>query len=328
MANLTAQKDGALDTLGTLSLSDSCVITGVNQGTKTFTVAEDRDDITGSIAVENSTGNDGIYTIVSAAYDTDHTDIVVSEAIPDATVDGSLYHTAVATGADTVDAAGQALTQGAVASLAALTDLVTTGGTLTLTGNFACPYVDEVPIIVPDGVTALIAFGEAAVGVAGCWYSGSGNAIECQSGGTVTDVTGDLTNTGSFGAYNDGGTWSDFSGTLNNSGSGYGADNYDTWSDFSGMCLDSGSGVAFTGRIYNVTGIIGRPSSQADLAAANIRSGKTILGVAGTNVGAGFNTDPGVANVKDGTAYTILNVAKEGTLDIAADNPPAVAIVI
>jgi hypothetical protein len=59
------------------------------------------------------------------------------------------------------------------------------------------------------------------------------------------------------------------------------------WSTFSGVCFDSGSGVAFStdtisGRLPNVTGIIGRPSSQADLTAENILAGKTILGVSGT----------------------------------------------
>ena len=74
-------------------------ITGVNQGTNTFTVAE---NVSAKWGVDNnkmgvigSTGNDGVYTVVSATYDTDHTDIVVSESIPDTTVDGTLYLTKV-----------------------------------------------------------------------------------------------------------------------------------------------------------------------------------------------------------------------------------------
>ena len=57
-----------------------------------------------------------------------------------------------------------------------------------------------------------------------------------------------------------------------------------------------------------------------NMVAGNIKSGVSIGGVAGNNVGAGFNTDPGVANVRSATGYTILNVARTGTLDVAADN--------
>jgi hypothetical protein len=56
--------------------------------------------------------------------------------------------------------------------------------------------------------------------------------------------------------------------------------------DISGTILDSGSGTAFYcadgGTLQNITGIIGRASSQADLTAENIVSGKTILGITGT----------------------------------------------
>lgn len=65
-------------------------ITGVNTGTKTFTVAGDHDDITGYIGVIGSTGNDRCYTVVSATFDTDHTDIVVTEDIASAVVDGGI----------------------------------------------------------------------------------------------------------------------------------------------------------------------------------------------------------------------------------------------
>lgn len=70
------------------------VITGVNQGTKTFTIAGDKTEyfsVGAQIKVTESTGNDGLYTVVSAVLNVGNTDIVVSEAIPDPTVDGSLY---------------------------------------------------------------------------------------------------------------------------------------------------------------------------------------------------------------------------------------------
>lgn len=66
-------------------------ITGVNQGTQTFTIAESVASkfVTGTtFAITGSTGNDGIYTCASDATGT--TDIVVVEAIPDDAVDGAI----------------------------------------------------------------------------------------------------------------------------------------------------------------------------------------------------------------------------------------------
>ena len=79
----------------TASKGNVFAITAANTGTKTFSIA----DTDGSYAalytagdkvvVDNSTGNDGIYTIVSATWDTvDTTKIVVSETVADATADG------------------------------------------------------------------------------------------------------------------------------------------------------------------------------------------------------------------------------------------------
>jgi hypothetical protein len=93
----TAADDGThtdITIVETLTPSTAYAITGVNQGTKTFTVAGDHHSdfaAHGSIVVLGSTGNDDEYTVVSATFDVDHTDIVVSEAIADATVDGNLY---------------------------------------------------------------------------------------------------------------------------------------------------------------------------------------------------------------------------------------------
>jgi len=67
-------------------------LTGVDQGTGKFVVAGDRAFYYQGgkkLQIENSTGNDGYYTILSSLFDTDHTDIFVSEPIPDATVDGN-----------------------------------------------------------------------------------------------------------------------------------------------------------------------------------------------------------------------------------------------
>src|SRR4030042_7017898 len=73
-------------------------ITAINQGAKTFTIAENIEDRINDgglteLTVQACTmpgGNDGVYTIVSATWDTDHTDIIVVEAIPSAVVEGEI----------------------------------------------------------------------------------------------------------------------------------------------------------------------------------------------------------------------------------------------
>jgi len=92
------EASGAWGTITHFALFDqartSYAITGVNTGTKTFTIAGNHTSELAAgtrLAVDGSTGNDGMFTVVSSTYDTDHTDIVVSETISDATVDGTLY---------------------------------------------------------------------------------------------------------------------------------------------------------------------------------------------------------------------------------------------
>ncbi len=77
--------------------SSSLAITVVNTGTKTFTVAGDKTALilaAATIRVAGSTGNDGLYTVVSSTFSVDHTDIVVTQAIPDATADGTIVSAA------------------------------------------------------------------------------------------------------------------------------------------------------------------------------------------------------------------------------------------
>jgi hypothetical protein len=81
---------------------------------------------------------------------------------------------------------------------------------------------------------------------------------------------------------NNDGTLTDFSGTLVHSGSGTGANNGGTWTDFSGnLVLGSLTGTAIDGDAIPFSGTISI-AAQPDLAAANIKLGKTILGVDGT----------------------------------------------
>lgn len=74
-------------------------ISGVNQGTKTFTTAADVSEEIfpgDTLVILGSTGNDGDYTVVTVT-GTGPTDIVVFEAIPNAVADGNLITTTVLT---------------------------------------------------------------------------------------------------------------------------------------------------------------------------------------------------------------------------------------
>jgi len=71
------------------------VIDAVSTGSKTFTIS-DEGDLTSSfpadytMKVNDSTGNDGLYTVVSVVWSSPDFTITVNETIPDATVDGTI----------------------------------------------------------------------------------------------------------------------------------------------------------------------------------------------------------------------------------------------
>lgn len=68
-------------------------ITAVNTGTQTFTIAGDYTaslTVNKLITVLSSTSNDGTYTVVSSSLVSGNTEIIVSETIPDGTVDGRI----------------------------------------------------------------------------------------------------------------------------------------------------------------------------------------------------------------------------------------------
>lgn len=74
-------------------------ITAVDTGTKTITVTGDVSSICVAgkvVTIRDSTGNDGVYTVVSSSYSSPSTDVVVSEALADGTGDGILIHGAQA----------------------------------------------------------------------------------------------------------------------------------------------------------------------------------------------------------------------------------------
>jgi hypothetical protein len=77
--------------------------------------------------------------------------------------------------------------------------------------------------------------------------------------------------------------------------------------------------VAFNANPWGVIRDLAADQLAADKAAVNanvakIKNGQTVL--TGTNAGTLVSTDPGIANVRDGTSYTIESVAKEGTLAV------------
>lgn len=145
------------------------------------------------------------------------------------------------------------LTQG---SATAVGSMVGGNNTFTLTGSFTCTDVREVRTIVPNLITTTLDFGTSGTDP-GCTYSGTGRAIDCQIGGIVTTVTGDVVNSGSgYGFYNSG-TCTDFAGTLKNRGSGVAAHNAGTWTAFTGtLRVESPAASAISGTAIPFSGTI------------------------------------------------------------------------
>lgn len=69
-------------------------ITDVDVDAKTFTISQDQTgdfSVGTQFIVENSTDNNGVYTVVSAVYSDSETVLTVSEALGGSTVDGNIY---------------------------------------------------------------------------------------------------------------------------------------------------------------------------------------------------------------------------------------------
>ena len=69
-----------------------CAVTAL--AANTFTVAGDQSShfsVGETIRINGSTDNDGLYTVVSATFVTDHTDIVVEESVDTSTADGNVF---------------------------------------------------------------------------------------------------------------------------------------------------------------------------------------------------------------------------------------------
>jgi hypothetical protein len=73
-------------------------ITGVSTGSSTFILSGDLTDffpVGDKIEVKGSTGNNGIYTVVSSVYGSSNTSVEVSETVPNATTDGTIYRNSI-----------------------------------------------------------------------------------------------------------------------------------------------------------------------------------------------------------------------------------------
>lgn len=102
MRSLTSVTDGDWDDPDTWH--DAYTITGINQGTKTITIAGNHvaEFMEGdSIVVAGSTGNDGTYVVVTSAFTTT-TQIIVTTSLPSAVADGTVQDQELPDVGDTV----------------------------------------------------------------------------------------------------------------------------------------------------------------------------------------------------------------------------------
>ena len=73
-------------------------VTAVDQPNKKFTIAGDETSfvfVGDKIRVQGSTGNDGVYSVVSKALVSGNTEIVVSESLPNTTADGNIFRNSI-----------------------------------------------------------------------------------------------------------------------------------------------------------------------------------------------------------------------------------------
>lgn len=85
----------------------------------------------------------------------------------------------------------------------------------------------------------------------------------------------------------------------------------------SGDSTDPGEANVWTGTSYTINGVAKNGSKVAssitNCSAGNVKSGVAIGDVTGTDKGEDFNSDPGVANVKTGTAWKYLSATNNRT---------------
>jgi len=78
-----------------VTMLPNAAISAVDQGTQTFTIAGDHTAELQNgdrVTVRGSTGNDGGYDVSAVALNGSDTDVTVSQAIPDATADGTMIY--------------------------------------------------------------------------------------------------------------------------------------------------------------------------------------------------------------------------------------------
>ena len=219
------------------------------------------------IVVTAGTGVGEVYTVVTAVYDTDHTDITVTEAIGSVIATDAIDQTVAAGTGDRVDLNGKTLTASTALTLADLIEN-SSGGSLTTSEDIELTAgIDAVSsLVLTSGAVCTISGTASTDGniIGDCTFSGVGSINygtitgDCEFSGDGSynsgDITGDCTFSGD-GSYNSG----DITGTITLAGPN--------------VYLDAGS---------TITGCRVEIAAQPDLATANILTGKTILGVAGS----------------------------------------------
>jgi hypothetical protein len=152
--------DVKIGDIASLDLTETLVgaITAVNQLNKKFTLAGDKTTtlLAGNIInIQDSTGNDGVYTVVSSTLVLTDTEIEVSEVIADGTADGDIYKETIST--NTLKIAGDVSASFKVNDLINIQDSTGNDGVYTVVSSeFNTPNTD---IVVSETIVSTIADG-------------------------------------------------------------------------------------------------------------------------------------------------------------------------
>jgi hypothetical protein len=190
--DLVSKQAGDFHTLGTFGLSTDYAITGI-AGT-VLTVAEDVSAVFADgdkLLIVSGTGVGEIYTVASAVYDTDHTDITVDEALGIVVVTDTLCFTKVpATSGDNVNIT-HAVTAAASVVVGDITgDFVGSGGSLNVTGSLTVGDVSNCFATTGAEVDVSV---DLVVGDIGGSFATDGADISVSGNITTGDITGNFT---------------------------------------------------------------------------------------------------------------------------------------
>jgi hypothetical protein len=184
--NLVSKSNGLWATLGRFGLATNYQITAVDVENKILTVAEDVSGVFAEdddLLIDSGTGVGQVFTVVSAVYDVDHTDITVTRTPLGVDVGDTLCFTRVPTDEDNVavthDIPGSTTTE------IACNDLDLSGATV----NFACSSASAITGAVKVGAACTFTYGTKQVGLKG---SIGGETFSISSAGALGAIVGSL----------------------------------------------------------------------------------------------------------------------------------------